>query len=1036
MRLCPTCDQPVAEEITICPLCGNEIGEGRKYIDDYRIVDVLHESHASFLCRAIRLRTNEHVMIRLFTPQSGVTEEVATRLKREIEALKKLPDAGFVRHYAIRQAPDGLWYRISEWVDSESWGSLLASGRLSNRRVLFNLFHKIASAISALHGKGYFIPHLTLNDLIVVNDGSGGLDVKIDFKLSRFFDPKLDRPGPMLKRLLNCHPDIIHERPLDFRSDIWSLGKAFVELLSADLECVDLPAKVDELQLPDEAAILFKVMLADDPDMRPRSMIDVAASLNRINARGFKTAPAPPVDILPLPPRPIGRHRKKAFWLAAAGVLLSVFGVLSWFQYNRQDHAAAPLETFANAYAPSVAFVLVEYWLNADDIEYYRNLAEGTAFLVDNEGYLLTSRHVVCPWLEDNEFLNTAQKLLRTDITPRFGYRLFLWFERQKAFNRAAQMLEASGLTDLYLLDSAFSSESSPRVSVAGVPKPPARTRQLMKSPLKDDFAVLKIDRVPEGLTPLPLDRKMNPQKIPKLSRFITLGFPLGNRTQADIVNASVTSGHVRRSFENLLQVDASLYGGNSGGPVIDKRGNVIGIVSGVAMDWGKGMVPTATPRWDIGMVLPITKSVEFLEELKTGQVKWNGELDFSVEESLKRIRQKALKGRWAEAQSLADEELKHSQQPELVMGAGMMHFCAGDRQGAKRFFSQSLSMDGENHVAKLMLYLIDSFAAQKEGRSYRAELLALDWRSPAEFQGYLVKVLEGMVDEASALDGWYSNSEKIWLNYAVALIRSRKADWPGAEQGLREAVRLGETDGWEFFLARSGLEEIQKRRRKTFDSEAQLVEYDADIEAFEQRILNALPEERERQEKLALLRSQLRVKGGSIPEKVAVLEKIHRINPENRQILVGLALYNAAVEAWPQALKYIGTFAEGGGRPYGERMSLELLKAGILHYQGNDVEAQAGLKAFLRMTRDPWYQTIGEYLLGKQTEDFLKNQAGESPENLITVSTALGFWSEGSGEKDKAIKYYNEALGTFLDTWREYDFAKARLKRLKTPAE
>jgi len=60
---------------------------------------------------------------------------------------------------------------------------------------------------------------------------------------------------------------------------------------------------------------------------------------------------------------------------------------------------------------------------------------------------------------------------------------------------------------------------------------------------------------------------------------------------------------------------------------------------------------------------------------------------------------------------------------------------------------------------------------------------------------------------------------------------------------------------------------------------------------------------------------------------------------------------------------------------------------------------------------------------------------AGGSPENLITVSTELGFWSEGSGEKDKAIKYYNEASGTFLDTWREYDFAKARLKRLKTPS-
>ena len=114
MRLCPACDQPVAEEITLCPSCGNEIGEGRKYIDDYRIVDVLHEGHASFLCRAIRQRTNEHVMIRLFTPQSGVNDEVASRLKREIEELKRLPNEGFVRHHAIRRSTDELWYRISE----------------------------------------------------------------------------------------------------------------------------------------------------------------------------------------------------------------------------------------------------------------------------------------------------------------------------------------------------------------------------------------------------------------------------------------------------------------------------------------------------------------------------------------------------------------------------------------------------------------------------------------------------------------------------------------------------------------------------------------------------------------------------------------------------------------------------------------------------------------------------------------------------------------------------------------------------------
>jgi S1-C subfamily serine protease len=1036
MKLCPNCDQPIAEEIALCPSCGNEIGEGRKYIDDYRIVDVLHEGHASFLCRAIRERTNEHVMIRLFTAQSGVDRNVAARLMREIEELKNLPDKGFVRHHAIRRSTDGLWYRISEWVDTESWGSLLASGRLSDRTVLLDLFQQMAAAVSVLHQEGYFIPHLILNDIIIVKDAQGALQVKIDYKLSRFFDPKGDRPGPMLKRLLNYHPDIIHQRPLDFRSDIWSLGKVFVELLTADLECEDFLAKVDELELDHDAEVLLKVMLADDPDMRPRSMAEVAKSLARLKEKEAEREQAPSVEIDEPPSRTIRNLQKRISLLAAIVIILSIFGILSWFQFGREPSDTELLEAYANKYASSVAFIMVEYWLKSDDVDYYRNVAEGTAFLVDNDGYLMTSRHVVCPWLEDTTLFATAQQLILGGVTPQFGFRLYLWFEGKRAFNRAARLLETSELNDIYLVDLAFSSETSPKIAIAGVPKPLVESRAMIGSPIKDDFAILKIEQVPEGLKPLPLDLKMDPQSIPKLSPLITLGFPLGSRTQADTVNVSVTRGNVRRSFEDMLQVDASIYSGNSGGPVIDINGRVIGIVSGVAMDWTQGFMPVQTPRWDLGMILPITRAVEFLKEIKAGRVKWNGLLDFSLEDTLKKIRDKALEGRWAEAQALADEELKKSQQPALVMGAGMMHFCAGDLPGARRLFGESLSMDSENNDARLMLFLIDWLTDKKEAKAYRDDLLNLDWRSPAEFQGYLVQVLEGLVDEDSALDGWYTASERSWLNYAAGLIRAKQKDWNGAEKLMREAILSANSDAWEFYLARSRLENVQKHRREVMKTKKLLTQYNKNVTAFEQKVKTSLEEKKDLEEKIAPLRMKLISDVTIVADKLKALEEIRVLLPENRQLLVGLAYFSVAEEAWPRALEYIRTFLKQGGRQYSDRMGLGLMESGILHYQGLEVEAQASLEEFLRDTSDPWYQTISEYLLGKQTEDFLKKQAVESPENLITASTALGFWSEGSGDKEKAIRHYKEALGTFLDTWFEYDFAKERIKKLKMPAQ
>ncbi len=250
MKLCQTCGQLLGEEITTCPACGSEVGEGRRYIDDYRIDEVLHEGHASILCKAVKEGEDKPVMIRIFTRESGVNEEVAERLKRELEELKKLPEEGFVSHREIRRSFDGLWYRVSEWVDAESWGDLVGSGRLNDYRVAFDLFSKIALTLEVLHQKGHSIPHLILNDIMVIKGEKEEFGVKIDYKLSRFLDPGLDRPGPMLKELLGCHPDIINGRPLDFRSDIWSLGKIFIQILTADFAICDFQARIDELPLP------------------------------------------------------------------------------------------------------------------------------------------------------------------------------------------------------------------------------------------------------------------------------------------------------------------------------------------------------------------------------------------------------------------------------------------------------------------------------------------------------------------------------------------------------------------------------------------------------------------------------------------------------------------------------------------------------------------------------------------------------------------------------------------------------------------
>jgi S1-C subfamily serine protease len=1032
MKLCPTCSQPVADQIAVCPACGQDLGERRQFIDDYRIADVLHEGYSTFLCRAVRERTNEYVMIRLFTKRSGVTDAVAARLQHEIDELSKLPGQGFVRHYAIRRSTDGSWYRISEWVEAESWGSLLASGRLANRAVLLDLFLQMAEILSVLHAHGHFIPHLILNDIMVIPEEDETFRVKIDYKLSRFIDPKLDRPAPMLKKLLSCHPDIVSQRPLDFRSDIWSLGKVFVELLAGDLEIEDFEARIDEISLPEDLSVLLRVMLTDDPDLRPQSMAEIAESLKRIKERAKQPLPEKPPEGAAVPTRLVQRLQQRVSLLAAAIVMIVAGGVLAWFYLDRYRDVESILEAHANRYAHSVGFVLVDYWLESDGATVFRNVAEGTAFLVDRDGFLLTSRHVVCPWLEDPRFSGFVQYARMRNIDVALNYRIYLWFEGMRAFNRVGRMIESPDITDIYFTENAYSTDGSPKVEISGVARPPVRTRQLLKSPLKDDFAVIKIDRVPKEIEPLPLALEMDPRKLPKLSRVIALGFPLGSRTQVDMVNASVVRGNVRRAFENMFQIDASLHGGNSGGPVIDTRGKVIGIVSAVAMDFSQGLVPIATPVWDIGLILPITEAVELLRDLKAGHAKWNGVIDFSTEASLTQIREMAAQGRWTEAQAAADEKLGRNPQPVMVTASGMLHFCNADERGARLRFMQSLSMNPEDYQARLMLVLLDWLAGKPEGTSYYRDLSAADWRSPAEFQGYLLRMLEGKEDMQDAMNAWNSSSEKSWIHYIGGLLRLRQGSLQEAEKLIEQAVLSADFEGWEFLLARAKLDELRKLRRAGLKAHDQLAAYAAHMEQFNRQANERLDEKKKRQEELSPLWAKLANGEVAFEEKTEALRKIIEFETDNHSVIGTLAYAAAAAEDFEEALEYLRTYLKIEGRQTAMRMGLGLLEAGILHHQGLEQEANERLVDYARRTQDPLFVTLCDYLRGQQTEGDLHRQAGDSPEGILTAFTVAGFWAEGSKDKKGAVRLYREALGSFLDNWIEYDFVRERLKRLK----
>ena len=1038
MKICRNCGQSVAQEVGSCPACGADVGKGLERIDDYRILEVLHEGHASILCKAVKEGEDEPVSIRLFTPQAQISDEVAYRLKLELEPLKKLPPEQFVVHRELTRSKEGLWYRVSEWIDSESWGDLVSSGELGDYKTAFALFSKIARALDRLQREGFIIPHLILNDIVVVRDEAGQLDIKIDYKISRFLDPKLDQPGPMLKHLLECHPDIQNGRPLEHRSDIWSLGKVFVEILTADFDACDYTAKLEELPLPEEAEILFRTMLAEDQDLRPRCMDDVANVLDHISEEDIQKARQTAEDLASAPARAraIRILQRRTMWLMGVLILVLAGGPVIWYQLDMgQKDNAAVLTEHANRYSPSVGFIMVEYWLADEGTRYYRQRTEGTTFLVSKDGYMMTNRHVACPWLEDETFFQVVAQLKAAGMNPTLGYRMMLWFEGQKAFNRTAGVIESMEIEDFYFTETAYRSDGEPRIRIMGVARPPVDFGKVIFAPLRDDFAILKIDKVPEGLIPLPLEDKIPAKDIPKLSRIVAIGFPLGQRTQTDTVNASATRGHVRRSFEDLIHVDASLYGGNSGGPVLNMKGRVIGIASGVITDRAPGPLPMVTPLWDMGMVQPIAKAAAMLEEIKAGHLKWNGILDLSAGAKIARIVDSARAGRFAEAVEQAEAEVAQSQDPNLVKTAGMMNFCLNKYERARFFFERSLSMEPLDNPSLMMLYLIDWLDKGPGKSPHQTQLAALDWRSSVEIFAQLVRYLEKPGDQESFLSLWDAPSGQGWLNYAAALVEEREGRLERAEELLRKALLTASPDTWEFLLALARLERLQATIKGSLKDPARKAEHAAGAARFKDQLAEANKDKTRLQEKEAPFLAATHGEGATVPAKQEALAELLALEPDNGVLANNLAYFQAMEGQWEQAFKTLQPYLARPGRESGTRLSASLLEVQLVLFLEGREAADKKLDRFLEKIQDPWYVTVAESLAGRIDDEELTKRSGHIPEFLLVASAAKGLWAEGLGRKEEAVKYYRTALESFLDTWLEYELALERLKKLRSGA-
>jgi S1-C subfamily serine protease len=169
----------------------------------------------------------------------------------------------------------------------------------------------------------------------------------------------------------------------------------------------------------------------------------------------------------------------------------------------------------------------------------------------------------------------TSTTIVNVPADPFFGAPFFPQQQRQQSLGSGFVVDKAGHIvTNYHVIEGAkqvrvsFSNGSSMKATVVG-------------SDPSSDLAVLKIDASSRALTPLTLG---NSDAVRVGDPVVAIGNPFGlDRTvTAGIVSAiqraiAAPNGY---TIDHVIQTDAAINHGNSGGPLLDSRGEVIGVNS------------------------------------------------------------------------------------------------------------------------------------------------------------------------------------------------------------------------------------------------------------------------------------------------------------------------------------------------------------------------------------------------------------------------------------------------------------------------
>ena len=253
-------------------------------IKGYRFIRRLGATEHSGVYLAERESTHLQVVLKVLRQSTGLDDSIGAfdRFLQEYETIAEMDHPNIVRIYDLGVA-DNHAHIAMEYLDGGDLRNQIDLGVSEKDAVSY--LRQIGSALSAVHKKGVLHRDLKPGNIMLRADNSIAL---IDFGLAKRarLESEITDKGEIFGTPYYMSPEQGHGDPVDERSDIYSLGVIFFEMLTgrkpykADtaMGIIYLHAKAPVPLLPTRFAhyqVLINMMLAKRPEDRLQSAAEI-----------------------------------------------------------------------------------------------------------------------------------------------------------------------------------------------------------------------------------------------------------------------------------------------------------------------------------------------------------------------------------------------------------------------------------------------------------------------------------------------------------------------------------------------------------------------------------------------------------------------------------------------------------------------------------------------------------------------------------------------------------------------------------------